>query len=78
MLRLFEQGFFLAENSQKNRTLLLLSYVPAIIIAFLGSIFMYRHTAQRRKLQAILTGGLTLIFWFLGLIALLTQISIWR
>ncbi len=34
--------------------------LPAILFALLGSFFVYRHTARRRKLQAALTVILTL------------------
>jgi uncharacterized BrkB/YihY/UPF0761 family membrane protein len=39
-------------------------YIPAIIMAVFTAIFVYRHTARRRKLQAMLTGALTIVLWF--------------
>jgi hypothetical protein len=61
-----------------NRPLLVLNYASPIIFAFLGSIFAYRHTARRRKLQAVLTGTLTIVFWLIGLVALGTVYSMLR
>ena len=34
--------------------------VPALVTAFLAGMFVYRHTARRRKLQAVLTIALVL------------------
>lgn len=42
-------------------------YIPAIVMALFTAIFVYRHTARRRKLQAMLTGALTIILWIIAL-----------
>jgi hypothetical protein len=36
-------------------------YLPPLVTALLASSFVYRHTARRRKLQAAVTGILTLL-----------------
>jgi cytochrome bd-type quinol oxidase subunit 2 len=41
---------------------LLGSAAAPIVMAALASIFVYRHTAKRRKLQAVLSAVLTLMF----------------
>jgi hypothetical protein len=41
---------------------LLTSTVPPIFMAAAASFFVYRHTANRRKLQAVIGGLLTLMF----------------
>ena len=44
--------------------------LPPLFLAVLGGIFVYRHTANRRKLQAFLTGVLVLLFCLAEFIAL--------
>ena len=39
----------------------LLIYLPPLVASVFASIFVYRHTARRRKLQAALTAILVLI-----------------
>ena len=39
-----------------------LIYIPPLACAILAAIFVYRHTARRRKLQATLSGILVLLF----------------
>ena len=36
-------------------------YLIPLTIALLGGVFVYRHTARRRKLQAVITGTLVLL-----------------
>jgi hypothetical protein len=40
----------------------LLVYLPPLLTSVFAGIFVYRHTARRRKLQAALTGILVLTF----------------
>jgi hypothetical protein len=53
-----------------GRWLYLALLLPPLLVAVLGGIFAYRHTANRRKLQAFLTGILVLLFCFAEFIAL--------
>jgi hypothetical protein len=43
--------------------LLLASALAPLLLSIFAGVFVYRHTARRRKTQAILTGLLSLIFW---------------
>jgi uncharacterized membrane protein YfcA len=43
--------------------LLLASALAPLLLSTFAGVFVYRHTARRRKTQAILTGLLSLIFW---------------
>lgn len=53
------------------------TFVLPILTVFLAALFVYRHTARRRKTQALLTGilaaFLSLTFYFLG--SMLTSTS---
>ena len=51
----------------------LIVYLPPILTALLGAIFVYRHTATRRKLQAFLTAGVVLLLYAAGLAMLLSR-----
>jgi ABC-type multidrug transport system permease subunit len=44
-------------------------YLPLLVAAGLGSMFVYRHTARRRKLQAALTLIITVLIFLGGLLA---------
>ena len=41
------------------------TYLLPVLTIFLASIFVYRHTARRRKLQAILTAAMALLLTIL-------------
>ena len=41
-----------------------------LLIGLLAGVFVYRHTARRRKLQSVLTGILVLVLYAAGLILL--------
>ncbi|HXM34917.1 MAG TPA: hypothetical protein VN920_07010, partial [Pyrinomonadaceae bacterium] len=43
--------------------------VPPLCTALLASVFIYRHTARRRKIQAALTAIVVLLLCVLALIA---------
>ena len=47
--------------AQSDRRLLFSAVIP-ISIAVVSSVFVYRHSAKRRKLQAVISALLTLIF----------------
>lgn len=57
-------------GTESVRWLYLALSLPPLLVAVLGGIFVYRHTAQRRKLQAFLTGILVLLFCLAEFIAL--------
>ena len=46
---------------QRGWSLALILHAPSFLTAFLASIFVYRHTARRRKLQVSLTFALGLL-----------------
>lgn len=46
---------------QRGWSLALVIHAPSFLIAFLASMFVYRHTARRRKLQGALTFILALL-----------------
>ena len=50
-------------------------YLPPILTALLGAIFVYRHTAFRRKLQAILTAATVLLLYAAALAVLISRYS---
>src|SRR5437870_611680 len=56
---------------RSNGWLSILLTLPPLIAAFLACIFIYRHTARRRKLQAALTLILVLLLSFGAHIAVL-------
>jgi hypothetical protein len=79
IIALARNGFaFTAFEYHTNRLLVLLVYAPAILLSLLAGIFVYRHTARRRKFQAALTGMLVLSFWFIALVAVLLYVSVSR
>ena len=57
-------------SAESGRWLYLELSLPPLSVAVLGGIFVYRHTAHRRKLQAFLTGILILLFCSAEFIAL--------
>ena len=46
----------------RNDWLLLASAAMPTVLAAVGAVFVYRHTAKRRKLQAVVTALLALMF----------------
>ena len=48
--------------------LVISTYLLPTLTILLASIFVYRHTARRRKLQAILTGTIALLLTILGFV----------
>jgi cytochrome bd-type quinol oxidase subunit 2 len=50
-----------ARGSQGHDGLLIVSMLAPVALAALAGMFVYRHTARRRKTQAVLTVLLTLI-----------------
>ena len=46
----------------RNDWLLLASAAMPIVLATVGGVFVYRHTARRRRLQAVITALLALMF----------------
>jgi len=48
-------------------------YLPPIFTALLGAIFVYRHTAAQRKLQAILTAAVVLMLYAAALALLISR-----
>src|SRR5687768_5788984 len=56
-------GGFLTNEPFDTRSLnILLGLVPLILSTLMAGIFVYRHTAHRRKTQAELTAFLVLVF----------------
>jgi hypothetical protein len=55
------RGFLLAKVFPENNSPITVDLIP-FVSAFFASIFVYRHTSHRRKLQAVLTGALVLFF----------------
>jgi hypothetical protein len=47
-----------------------LIYLPPLLVAMLASVFIYRHTARQRKMQAALTAIAVLFFCVLTLIVI--------
>jgi chromate transport protein ChrA len=45
----------------------ILIFIPPLLSAILAAIFVYRHTARRRKLQAALSGVLALVLWLIAI-----------
>lgn len=58
-----------------NRWLVIMAFAPPAGAVILGSIFVYRHTARRRKLQAVLTAILTVVLCGCLLVAALLIIK---
>ena len=50
-------------------------YLPPLLSAVLGAVFVYRHTALRRKLQAILTAAIVLLLFAAALAVLMSRYS---
>ena len=48
-----------------------LIYSIPLIVSILAAIFVYRHTARRRKLQSVLTAALVLLFSWAAVMAAL-------
>jgi uncharacterized membrane protein YdcZ (DUF606 family) len=44
------------------------SFLLPLLTSLLGAVFVYRHTARRRKLQAILTAILSILLGIAGLL----------
>ena len=71
-LILWRDGFlFTTLTAQSNRRLGQLLYLPTVLIGVLSGIFIYRHTARRRKFQAVLAGILVLAFWGIGVLTMI-------
>ncbi|HVS83192.1 MAG TPA: hypothetical protein VHE60_15795 [Pyrinomonadaceae bacterium] len=67
-------GFTFALLGYKaNMWMTVVTYLPPIVAALLAGIFVYRHTARRRKLQAALTGTLVLLFCLIAFLAMLLR-----
>lgn len=57
------QGLTFARLGYRSDTwVTILTYLPPFASAILAAVFVYRHTARRRKLQAIISGILVLVF----------------
>ena len=56
------RGLVLARyNYRPDTTVAFVICLILVVCALLSATFVYRHTARRRKLQAVLTGSLALI-----------------
>ena len=56
-------GGFISDEPFDNRSLnIALGLAPLLLSTLMAGIFMYRHTAHRRKTQAELTAILVLVF----------------
>lgn len=63
-------GVFSFTGPKADRWVYLVLSLPPLLLAVLGGIFVYRHTATRRKLQTSLTVILVLSLCLVELIAL--------
>ena len=63
-------GVFTVTGPKADRWVYLVLSLPALLMSALGGIFVYRHTATRRKFQTSLTVILVLLLCLLELIAL--------
>ena len=63
-------GVFTVTGPKADRWVYLVLSLPTLLLAVLGGIFVYRHTATRRKLQTSLTIILVLLLCLVELIAL--------
>lgn len=71
IIAMWRHGLLVASiPTETNRPYVVMVYLPAIAIAVFASIFTYRHTARRRKFQAIVTGVLTVVFWLVTLVTI--------
>ena len=59
-----------AFSRHANGWLEIVTFVPPVAAAVMASLFVYRHTARRRKLQAVLTFLLVLILSLAAYVAL--------
>lgn len=63
-------GFFAkATNLARHDWLFLASFLLPLGMAVLAAVFVYRHTARRRRLQAVITGVLSLVLTAVGYFA---------
>jgi hypothetical protein len=63
-------GVFTVTGPKADRWVYLALSLPTLLLTVLGGIFVYRHTATRRKFQTSLTVILVLLFCLVELIAL--------
>lgn len=63
-------GVFTLTGPKADRWVYLVLSLPPFLLAALGGIFVYRHTATRRKFQTSLTIILVLLLCLVELIAL--------
>ena len=63
-------GFFgSATRLARNQAVLLASVLIPLVFAALAAFFAYRHTARRRKMQALVATLLTILFAFVAYFA---------
>lgn len=75
-ITLGRRGFLLAKSypASDNWASGAILLIPVITALFSG-IFTYRHTARRRKLQALLTGILVLVFSAVAFVAVTFSVN---
>lgn len=71
ILKLVYGSMIRAAYLDRHVTVGRLIYLIPIIVSILAAIFVYRHTARRRKLQSVLTAVLVLLFSWAALMAAL-------
>ena len=71
------RAFFLAPLAyQVENWAALLASLPPLLTSVFGAIFIYRHTARRRKSQAALTGILVLVFCVIAYVAAVLVVNV--
>ena len=71
MVELWRHGLYPAVlRNLTIRPVIMILYAPTIVISVFTTLFAYRHTAHRRKLQAALTGILTIAMWLMAVAAI--------
>ena len=68
LVTLGARGLTLAHLGFRSDTwITILTCIPPLASAILAAFFVYRHTARRRKLQAALSGILTLVLCLIAI-----------
>jgi len=71
--RAFYPGRF---GYQADTRLALLVYLPPLLASVFAGIFVYRHTARHRKLQAAITGLLVIVLCVIAYVAAVLLVTI--
>ena len=71
------RAFYLAKLGYQTDTwLALLVYLPPLLASVFAGIFIYRHTARHRKLQASITGLLVIVLCVIAYVAAVLLVNL--